>query len=205
MTAIAGDTPSLKAQLRREFRRRRAAHSRAERRRAAERAATRLARCRWFRQARHVALYLPYGSELDTAPLRALCEHQGQRLYVPVIRDGGQLRFARLAPGTRLRGNRYGIAEPSARRLRRPGSLDVVIVPLTAFDRHGYRLGTGGGYYDRSFAQRRGRRPKLVGYAFATQQAEALPHETWDVRLDAVVTERAIHYFQGAVAAWPTG
>jgi len=198
MTALAGDTASLKTRLRQEFRRRRASLPAAQRRRAAERAAQRLARTPLFRRARHVAIYLPYASELDTAPLQRRCLAQGKRVYVPRVLDGFRLRFEQLPADAALRHNRYGIAEPAGRRphcgLRR---LDLVVLPLTAFDLQGHRLGTGGGYYDRALALRGpSRKPRLVGYAYALQQAETLPAEPWDVRLDAVVTETRFHTFR---------
>jgi 5-formyltetrahydrofolate cyclo-ligase len=70
----------------------------------------------------------------------------------------------------------------------------VFLVPLLAFDAHGYRLGYGGGYYDRTLAARRasGRAPLAIGIAYAGQQVEAVPHDEHDQRLDAVATERGI-------------
>jgi 5-formyltetrahydrofolate cyclo-ligase len=196
MTAQAGDTALLKQQLRREFRRRRAALPADERRRAAREAARRLARTPLFRRARRIALYLAYGSELDTAPLRRLCAQRRKTVYMPRIGRRGHMAFVELAPCGRLRPNRHGIREP----LQRPGAgrpaLDLVMLPLTAFDAQGHRLGTGGGYYDRAFARHRGRRPLLVGYAYAAQEAGALPRDPWDLRLDAVVTERFFRPFR---------
>jgi 5-formyltetrahydrofolate cyclo-ligase len=116
---------------------------------------------------------------------------------VPRVLDGHRLRFERLPPDAPLRRNRYGIREPARRGPRRgTRRLDLVILPLTAFDAQGHRLGAGGGYYDRAFALRRGARPRLVGYAHALQQAPALPAEAWDVRLDAVVTDKTLHVFR---------
>ncbi|PPE75380.1 5-formyltetrahydrofolate cyclo-ligase [Solimonas fluminis] len=183
--------------MRREFRRLRRTLGPAQRRRAAARAAARFARSLLFRRARQLALYLAHGSELDTLPLLHRCHAAGKAVYVPRVLDGHRMRFERYAPGTRLRRNRYGILEPAIRGARRgPMRLDLVVVPLTAFDARGHRLGAGGGYYDRAFAGRRGSRPRLVGYAYALQQAPALPAEPWDVRLDAVVTDKTLFVFR---------
>ena len=69
-------------------------------------------------------------------------------------------------------------------------------MPLVAFDDRGRRVGMGGGYYDRTFAARRGRRalrrPRLVGVAFGFQRRDALPGAAWDVPLDAAVTENGL-------------
>lgn len=80
-------------------------------------------------------------------------------------------------------------------------SLDLVVMPLLAFDTAGSRLGMGGGFYDRSFAfkRRSGKRsnkPHLTGIAYQFQQAEALNRQTWDVPLDAISTEKGITHFR---------
>ena len=195
MTAQAGGTTSLsaKAALRSSLRQRRRALAPAQRRQAARRAATHLARAarRW--QARHVAAFLAIPEEIDTRPLLALLRRQGCALYVPKVGRDGALRFTRL--GAALRPNRYGISEPAA--LRRPPRLDLIVLPLVAFDAQGRRLGMGGGYYDRLLAcPRASRRPLRVGYAFAAQEVAAVPSAAHDVRLDAVVTERGLWRFR---------
>jgi 5-formyltetrahydrofolate cyclo-ligase len=150
-----------------------------------------------FRRASHLALYLSHGSELDTTPLLRHCLAAGKAVYVPRVLDGHRLRFERYGEAVPLRRNRYGIREPARRGpLRGASRLDLVVLPLTAFDAQGHRLGAGGGYYDRAFALRRGSRPRLVGYAHALQQAASLPAEPWDVRLDAVVTDKTLHVFR---------
>ena len=191
MTAQAGDTASSlllrqKAQQRTQLKALRAAIPPAERLRAARRAAGVLSRAarRW--QARHVAVYLAFGSELDTAPLLDALERQGCAVYVPVVRRDRQMRFARLAPP--LARNRYGILEPLAPR--RPPRLDLVVLPLLAFDAAGGRLGMGAGYYDRWLA--RHPRVRTVGYAYAAQRVARVPAGPLDMRLHAVATEHGI-------------
>jgi len=119
-------------------------------------------------------------------------------LYLPVLNDrpAPRLRFARYLPGMPLVPNRFGILEPSLpRRALLPArAIDLLLMPLVAFDVGGNRLGMGGGYFDRTLAFRRRarlwRRPRLVGVGYAFQQVTALPTAPWDVPLDAVVTER---------------
>jgi 5-formyltetrahydrofolate cyclo-ligase len=198
MTAQAGDTTSLssrKARLRKELRQRRRALAGAARRRAAVQAAAHLARAIRSRGARHVAAYLGVAEELDTRPLLARLHALGCVLYVPKVGAAGELRFARWRPGAPLRHNRYGIAEPVA--LRHPARLDLIVLPLVAFDAGGARLGMGGGYYDRLLARTRAtRRPLRVGYAFAAQEIRAVPVAAHDARLDAIVTERGFRRFR---------
>jgi 5-formyltetrahydrofolate cyclo-ligase len=81
--------------------------------------------------------------------------------------------------------------------LSRPPRLDLVVLPLVAFDDEGRRLGMGGGYYDRWLARpRAARRPLRVGFGFALQEARVVPATAHDVRLDAVVTERGLRRFR---------
>lgn len=111
--------------------------------------------------------------------------------YLPVLASGA-LRFLSYAKGNELRENQYGILEPFDTVELEPEMLDMVLLPLIAFDRKGSRLGTGGGFYDKTFSfvqDKPERRPLLVGVGFAMQEAESLPVEPWDVKLDAVVTE----------------
>jgi 5-formyltetrahydrofolate cyclo-ligase len=195
MTAQAGDTASpsfdrallrAKAQQRSTSRAIRAAIPSAERRRAATRAAGALARAVRRAQARHVAVYLGFAEELDPGPLIAALHAQGCSIYVPVVGPQRRLRFALLAPPfTR---NRYGIVEPRVQR--RPPRLDIVVLPLVAFDAAGGRLGMGGGYYDRWLA--RHPRVKRVGYAYAAQQVGKVPMDARDMRVHAVATEKGL-------------
>ncbi len=183
---------------RRQQRAARHALSPGARTRLARRAARQLLSHPWFRQARHLAAYLAVQGELDPAPLVAAARALGKRIYFPVLpRDANALRFAPCQPGTKLARNRYGILEPRvARHRHRSGmTLDLVLLPLVAFDAAGHRLGMGAGYYDKSFAARLRRvlrRPRLIGLGYGFQQLAQLQAQSWDVPLDAVVTERRL-------------
>ena len=74
----------------------------------------------------------------------------------------------------------------------RPGPGDVVIAPGVAFDAEGWRLGWGGGHYDRAFPPEAAEAPLLFGLAFELQVVESVPHGSRDRRMDAIVTERGI-------------
>ena len=197
---MSGALFATKPQLREQLRRRRAQLPPRERLQAAQQAASHLMKTRWLVQARHVAVYLAAGSELDTLVLIERLWRAGKQVYVPRVRLGGHLTFHTYTPCTPLRASAHGIEEPAgATARRRVRSMDVVIVPLTAFDARGNRLGSGGGYYDRTLAVRRaGSRPRLLGYAYAMQEVPTLPAEYWDVRLDAVITEKGVR-------RWRTG
>jgi 5-formyltetrahydrofolate cyclo-ligase len=184
------------------MRKRRASLSPPERAAAANSVALRVARELALPRGTRVGLYLSMGSELDTAPLLALARRRGWRVYVPVLhgREAQSMWFQPLAGP--LRANRFGIPEPQADAQQRlaPRWLGVVFVPVVAFDDAGHRIGSGAGFYDRSFAylRRRGawRKPPLVGLAYDAQRTASIEPREWDVPLDAVVTERAIHRFR---------
>ncbi len=202
MTAQVGATTSSdalrKSQLRKTLRKRRASLSAAQRSRAAQRAADHLIAQLSHRKARSVAAYLAYGSELSTAPLLAQLHACGVRVLLPRLR-GRQMRFVAWTAHERLRRNRHGIAEPVGRRIVSPAHIDVMVMPLTGFDAQGQRLGTGGGYYDRALQHlHTRRRPWRVGYAYALQECEGLPHEAWDIRLHAICTERGLRHFRSS-------
>lgn len=184
--------------LRRDLRALRRGLTVAMRRDASRQACARLRRLPWFRQARRVAIYIPLPAEADPRPLMERDRHR--RFYVPVLVGSHGMRFAHLRPHMRLRRNRLSIVEPRypGRRLLRPRAMDLVVMPLLGFDPHCNRLGQGGGHYDRAFAFLAHRRlrhggPRLVGLAFECQRVDELPHRSWDIPLDAVVTESRVH------------
>lgn len=122
---------------------------------------------------------------------------RGQQFLLPLLGAERQLRFAPWSAGEPVEPNRHGIPEPvQVREPLAPFQLDLVLVPLLAFDRRGQRLGYGGGYYDRSFAflneQARPTEPLLVGIAYDFQEVEAIEPARWDVPLDFVATDREL-------------
>lgn len=144
----------------------------------------------------HIAIYLAQHGEIDPFELTIHHHWHNKHFYYPIIgkRYTNQMHFGSIdAP---MGYNRFDIPEPKLPRSkqRKPTQLDLVIVPLVAFDRSGNRMGMGGGYYDRSFQFRRYRehftKPLLVGVAHHFQEQENLPNQPWDVPLDAVVTDK---------------
>ncbi len=187
-----------RANLRREMRTRRRGLTDAQRTQLSEYTAACFRRHRLFHHARRVAAYLPNDGELDPMPLMALAWAMGKQVYLPVLSHlrSDHLLFVPYAPGDALRENRFGIPEPvvSLRHMVDLKALDLVLMPLVAFDGQGNRLGMGGGFYDRSFAFLRSRRhwlkPHLVGMAYDFQRVDCLQHQPWDVPLQGVVTEK---------------
>jgi 5-formyltetrahydrofolate cyclo-ligase len=156
-----------------------------------------------FKHGRRIAFYIAVRGEMDPSPLlqRALCT--GKSVFLPILRErpARGLWFAPFTARSGLSKNRFGIPEPnySHNKLVMPWSLDLVFVPLVAFDSEGHRLGMGGGYYDRTFAFKTKRShlkgPTLVGLAHEFQLQSKLPVMPWDIPLDAVITEETIYNF----------
>lgn len=188
--------------LRRELRLRRRALTPSARRRAAQALCRQLRGLPEVRRARRVALYLPNDGEIDVTPLLSWLRRRGVKAYLPVLRPlcDNRLWFVHYHDATPMVANRFGIQEPQTRhaahRARRlpPWALDLVLLPLVGFDEHGNRMGMGGGFYDRSFAFSRngGPRPRLIGVAHDCQRVERLPVASWDVPLDAIVSDARI-------------
>ena len=156
-----------------------------------------------FLRAKHIACYFSVRDELDTAALFAACWRAGKNCYVPVIDEATKaMRFAHYVKETPLVANRYGILEPIAPQFKDNHLLDLVLVPLLAFDQKGFRLGMGGGFYDRSFAfllpLKRPAQPILLGLAFSKQQAHDVYPDDWDVPLDGVITEKQLTWFHSS-------
>jgi 5-formyltetrahydrofolate cyclo-ligase len=152
------------------------------------------------RRARRVACYLANDGEMDVGPVMDLLRASGGRVFLPSL-HGRELWFFPYDNGTPLRANRFGIPEPelSAQNRCRPRDLDLVLMPLVAFDTAGNRLGMGGGYYDRTFSYLRNRvtwkKPLLIGIAYEFQRLESLPSQPWDIALHGVATERQVYHF----------
>lgn len=130
--------------------------------------------------------YAAADGELELAPLFQRLHRMGKKLALPVVENRrGRMRFYHYQPGARLIRNRYGIAEPDV-HARPVDHVDLLLVPLVAFDAGGNRLGMGGGYYDRFAA----RNPcRLIGVAHEVQRTESLSSADWDQPLAGVITE----------------
>jgi 5-formyltetrahydrofolate cyclo-ligase len=136
-----------------------------------------------------VSAYWPKGDELDPRPLMAALDALGHNIGLPiVVRRGAPLLFRRWQPGDDLTPAGYGLFEPAVDQGR--VIPQVLFVPLLAFDRDGYRLGYGGGFYDRSLAELRSAGAVLaIGLAYAGQEVARVPRGPEDQRLDRIVTE----------------
>ncbi|MET0119776.1 MAG: 5-formyltetrahydrofolate cyclo-ligase [Candidatus Thiodiazotropha sp. 6PLUC9] len=156
-----------------------------------------------FRQSKRIAFYHAVSGEIDPYPLLTEALRSAKTPYLPILRnipDIGLL-FAPYSYNSKLKANKFGIPEPifKYQQLISPWSLDMVFVPLIAFDLEGNRIGMGGGYYDRTFAFKRFRThlrgPKMVGLAHDFQLQPLLDSNPWDIPLDQVITESGLYSF----------
>lgn len=183
---------SSRAELRRILRRRRDAIPAMRRSRGSLTACRAITLLDCYASASRIGAYLAHQSELDPAPFLNQASASGKELYVPRVLDGKRMTYVHWTPSTKLDRNRYGICEPQNSAPVEIELLDLVLVPLLGFDAKGNRLGSGAGYYDRSFHFKRESpecRPILIGLAYDEQMQDGLTRQPWDVPLDYVITE----------------
>lgn len=135
--------------------------------------------------------YMPMRNEVD--PLPAMKAHEGI-VCVPIIPGKGvPLEFRQWTPDSKMIEGAFKALIPENGAVVEP---EVLIVPLLSFDARGYRLGYGGGYYDRTLEMLRAKRPTLaIGYAFAAQEVPEVPTEPTDQKLDLIITEKGLRWF----------
>ncbi len=134
-----------------------------------------------------VSGFLPIGDEIDVRPLLIALHERGHALALPVTpKRGNPLTFRRWRPGDALAAEKFGTMRPVGDEI----VPTFLLVPLLAFDRRGFRLGYGAGYYDRTLAGLNGH--FALGCSYAAQCVDTVPIGPYDVRLDAVATELGI-------------
>ena len=191
--------------LRAQMRARRRALSRSEQRTAAEGLARGLLRLRAYSSSRRIAVYYPSDGEIDPRTAIDIAWTMRKSIFLPALYPGRHrvIRFARYTRSSPLRANRFGIAEVSSpwTRCLRPMELDLILLPLVAFDMHGSRIGMGGGFYDRSLAylklRDQWRQPRLIGLAHELQRVDRIELEHWDIPLDGILTDREFYPVSG--------
>lgn len=143
-------------------------------------------------QAKWISLYRAMAQEVDLRSLFPALWQQGKQTALPICRDRGVMDMALYHAKMPLALNRYGIEEPMQAEIIRKDRLDVIVVPLVAFDAQGHRLGHGSGYYDRYLADARAVR---IGVAFSCQQVEQITPLPHDIAMDLIITETGVRRF----------
>lgn len=147
-----------------------------------------------------VGVFIDAFGELPTQPLIDWAYRQGFSVYLPVVSAADKaLNFAKLQHANvrqaRLVRHRLGMHQPAYGETLRVQALDMLFMPLVAFDRHGHRMGMGGGFYDRTLAKVKGK-PLKIGWAYDFQCVEQLEAHPWDVNLDMAVTPSRLWRFK---------
>ncbi len=147
-----------------------------------------------WRQAREVLFYLPVKNEIDPSDLLEELWERKARTLLPRCRENepGMLDLACVESLEATCPGSYGIAEPLKRLCRAPESFspDLILVPGAAFDRRGFRIGFGGGYYDRLLATTPINQAAAIGLAYDFQIADRLPADPWDKQVNIVCTDK---------------
>jgi 5-formyltetrahydrofolate cyclo-ligase len=136
-----------------------------------------------------VATYIPFQSELNIDKLNRALGYAGYKLCLPAIQDGGTLAFREWNIYTELAPNKFGIPEP--KEGLEDITPDIIIMPMLGFNKAKYRLGYGGGYYDRTIINY----PQAlkVGVAYAAQEIAEDFQQPHDVALNLIITENMVY------------
>ena len=142
--------------------------------------------------ARVISGFLPIGSEIDLRPMLASLGEDGHCIVLPcVVGNEMPLKFRAWKLGDPLVKENFGTVAPADTAPEH--APDIILAPMLAFDRKGYRLGYGGGFYDRSLEMLRKTKQVLaIGVAYAAQEVEDVPHDGLDQPLDMIITEEEI-------------
>lgn len=160
---------------------------------AAKKAAKLFSQHPLFIKSENISCYAAIPEEFDTDPLIQEIWRANKKCYLPVLEEGRILNFALFNEGDTREKNQFSILEPNntCRKIP-PENLDLVILPLIAFDLAGNRLGTGGGYFDSTFAyvnESTRKKQHLIGLGYTLQQAHEFKSDPWDIAVEGVFTE----------------
>ncbi len=135
-----------------------------------------------------IGAYFPVNYEIDCFKIIRKLEIKGYKISLPVIKKNNEMDFFEWSSDDPLRVSKMGIPEPYQKKKTYP---DILLVPLVAFDRYNYRLGYGGGYYDRYIKKISNIKKILtIGLAFSFQKIDKIPINDYDEKLDFILSER---------------
>jgi len=191
----------LKSEIRRQIRADRNNFSPEYQNQAANQLIKQLCQQDLFNQAKRIACFLSFDGEISTQPIIQHLLSNEKYCYLPKLKPfkPNRLWFMPYDHTSQMIENRYAIPEvdEGVNKAIAPSQLDLVLVPLVAFDLNCNRLGMGGGFYDATFAHFKSqkKRPLFVGLAYSKQQIDDLPNDPWDLPLDGVCTDKKFYRF----------
>ena len=149
-----------------------------------------------YQAAKHIGSYQATPEEFNPDQIVQHARKHSKQTYLPVVDKERMLQFFTYTEATELLPNRFDILEPSILSST-PISidkLDLILVPLVAFDTNCQRLGMGGGYYDCALANTKTQTgPIKIGLAYECQHADTLAMNAWDIPMDYVITEKMVY------------
>lgn len=176
------DTDFEKDRLRKFFRKKRKAYDRTAEKKIAEN----LFLTEEYKSADSLLLYASLPEEINTDPIFMRAVADGKKVYYPKTEKGGKMEFFRTSALEEMTVGKFGIREPGTSENFSDKDKALCIVPAFSFDKEGYRLGYGGGYYDRFLASFSG---FSAGLCLSLFMSEKLPRNGFDIAVNAVITE----------------
>lgn len=148
-----------------------------------------------YTNAQQIGLYMAINNEIDLKKIWQNAQQNAKNCYFPRIKNTDKMQFYKACNPDQFTKNQWGILEPFAipENYIEPNALDIIIIPMVAFDNYGNRIGMGAGYYDK--ALQNCVQTILIGVGYEFQKITKINAETWDVKLDIIVTEDEIYYF----------
>ncbi len=145
-----------------------------------------------YKNASAVFSFVSCGTEIGTRHFIETALRDNKIVAVPLMRDKGEMVFIKIGSLAELEPNRYGIPEPKydTDKILTPNKGTLIAVPGLAFDKNGYRLGYGGGYYDRYLKGKE--YMAALGFCYEKQITDSLPYDEYDIAVDGIATERRI-------------
>lgn len=186
-----------KPEFRRPLRERRLELSELNINEASKRVAAQLIYFHPLQDAQRIAHYMPTEGEIDSKFILECAPFRNKDFFLPVLNTQEKtLAFYPHPLKETLIKNKYSILEPNieGKKSIPLENLDIIFIPLVAFDKNGNRLGRGGGYYDRTLALRNNaKKPLFIGLAYEFQKMDHIEPQPWDIPMDFVVTENEIY------------
>ena len=147
-----------------------------------------------FKNYKIIASFISFKSEISTQFLNEFLFNNGKVLCLPIIKNNSEkLNFIAYNVKTKLVSGKFGIMQPS--NLSKEFFPEIILTPCLAFDENGFRLGYGGGYYDKTFFYLKKIRHKFISIAvaFDDQKIDELVHDKYDQKIDYILTEKKLY------------
>ena len=147
-----------------------------------------------FKNYKIIASFISFKSEISTQFLNEFLLHNGKILCLPIIKNNSEtLNFIEYNLKTKLVSGKFGIMQPSD--LSKEFFPEIILTPCLAFDENGFRLGYGGGYYDKTFSYLKKIKHKFISIAvaFDDQKIDELVHDKYDQKINYILTEKKLY------------